>query len=204
MPEGVEGFLERQGTHGFQVVFEQVPQLGGLPDGEVARAFQEAIPGILENGLVALGCELFDFLSPYLVDCFTEFLGNMKVVEHVERIVQHGGDAVEIGLPHVGADDLDFGTTLRAEGLEVAGERLGIPIPDDAEKPLAAAVDLIDESHVFVALAVRYLVDADGGDTIKITVFEAVIDDPFHRPADGVPFGMEAGGGFLPAQAPGP
>ena len=53
MPEGVEGFLEREGTHGLEVVFEQFTQFGGLSDGEIARAFQETIAGVLENGFVA-------------------------------------------------------------------------------------------------------------------------------------------------------
>jgi hypothetical protein len=45
---------------------------------------------------------------------------------------------------------------------------------------------------------------SDGGDVLQIAVFEAEIDDPFDRTADGVPTGLEAGGGFLPAQPPGP
>ena len=47
LPEGVEGFPEREGTDGFEVVFEQVAQFGGLPDGEVGPAFEETIPGVL-------------------------------------------------------------------------------------------------------------------------------------------------------------
>lgn len=35
LPKGVERFLERQGPDGFQIVFEQVAQFGGLPDGEI-------------------------------------------------------------------------------------------------------------------------------------------------------------------------
>jgi hypothetical protein len=35
-------------------------------------------------------------------------------------------------------------------------------------------------------------------------VFKAKIDNPFHRTTDVVPVGLEAFGGFLPAQAPSP
>lgn len=52
--------------------------------------------------------------------------------------------------------------------------------------------------------AVGDLVDSDGGDVLQIAVFEAEIDGPFHGTADAVPCGVEAGGGFLPAHAPGP
>ena len=55
-----------------------------------------------------------------------------------------------------------------------------------------------------MAFAVGDLIDPDGGDALQIPVFEAVIDNPFHGSADVVPAGVEAGGGFLPAQAPGP
>jgi hypothetical protein len=81
---------------------------------------------------------------------------------------------------------------------------LGVAIPDDAEKAFASAVDLIDQRHVFVPFGVGDLIDSDGGDILQITMFETEINDLFHRTADGVPFGMEAGGGFLPAQAPAP
>ena len=40
---------------------------------------------------------------------------------------------------------------------------------------------------VAVAFAVGDLVDPDGGDTVKIAVFQAEIDDPFYRTADRVP-----------------
>jgi hypothetical protein len=40
LPEGVEGFLESEGADGFEVVSEQVAQLGGLADGEVAAALE--------------------------------------------------------------------------------------------------------------------------------------------------------------------
>lgn len=81
---------------------------------------------------------------------------------------------------------------------------MGVAIPDDTEKAFAPAVDLVDRCHVFVSFAVGDLIDPDGGDVLQIAAFEAEIDAPFHQTADGVPIGLEACGGFLPAQAPGP
>jgi hypothetical protein len=41
LPEGVEGFLERQSSDRFQFVFEQIAEFGGLPDGEVRPALEK-------------------------------------------------------------------------------------------------------------------------------------------------------------------
>ena len=73
-------------------------------------------------GFVAFCCELFDFLPPDFIDRFTELLGDVESVEHVERGGQHGGDDVQIGFPQVGTDDLYFSASLSSEGLEEAGE----------------------------------------------------------------------------------
>ena len=204
LPEGVKGFLEREGADGFEVVFKQVAQFGGLPDGEVGPALEETIPGVFEDGFVAVVGELFGLLASDFINGLAEFLGDMEAVEHVEGGGQHGGDDVQVGFPHVGADDFDFRAALGSEGLEETRKGLGVAIPDDAEEAFAPAVDLIDQRHVFVPFAVGDFIDSDGGDVLQIAVFEAEIDDPFYRTTDGVPVGVEAGGSFLPAQAPGP
>ena len=204
LPEPVEGLLEHPGSDGFQIIREQFAEFDCLFVGEIARTFQKAVARVFEDGLVTVGSEFFGFLSSDLIDGLTEFLGDVETVEHVERGRQHGGNDIEVGLPHVGTDDLDFRATLRAEILEKSGERYGVAFFDDTEQAFAVVVDLIDESHVAVALAVGDLIDAHGGDTLQVPVFESVSDDPFHRAADGVPFGVEGGGGFLPAHASGP
>lgn len=175
-----------------------------MPDGEVARAFQETEARFPEDRFIAFSGELAGFLAADFINGFAEFFGDVETVEHVERSGQHGGDDVEVGLPHVGADDLDLCATLRSQGLEKPGERCGVAIPNDTEEATATAVDLIDEGHVAVAFAVSDLIHPDGGDPLQIPVPEAEIDDPFHRAADVVPTGMEAGGGFLPTQTPCP
>ena len=112
LPEGVEGFLECEGPHGLEIVFEQVAQFGGLPDGEIGPALEETVAGVLENGFIAFGGELCGFLSPHLIDCLAEFLGDVESVEHIESGGQHGGDDFQIGFPHIRTDYLDSSATL--------------------------------------------------------------------------------------------
>ena len=55
-----------------------------------------------------------------------------------------------------------------------------------------------------VALAVAYFIAPNGGGVLQVPMFQPVANDRLDRTADGVPRGVEAGGGFLPAQASGP
>lgn len=55
-----------------------------------------------------------------------------------------------------------------------------------------------------MAFTIGDFINPDGGNILQISVFEPEIDDPFHRAANVIPTGVEAGGGFLPAQASGP
>lgn len=118
--------------------------MGGLPDGEVGAALEETITGVLEDGFVAVGGELSGFLAPDFIDGFAEFFGDVEAVEHVEGGGQLGGDDVEIGFPHVGADNFDFRAARGPEGFEKTGKGLSVAVADDAEKAFAPAVYLID------------------------------------------------------------
>ena len=171
LPEPIEGFFEQIGPNGSEVVFEQVLEFGVLPGGEVFRAFKKAVTGSTENGFEAGDFELFGFGTPDFIDGFTEFFDDVETVQDIECGGQHPGDDVEVGFPHVGADDFDPGAALGAEVLEEAGQGLGLAFLDNPEQSLAALVDLIDEGHVFVAFAVGNFIDADRGDVLQIPVF---------------------------------
>ena len=204
LPERIEGLFEQIGSNGPEIEFEQVLEFRVLPGGEVFRAFEEAVTGSAEHGIEAVTFELFGFDAPDFIDGFTEFFDDMETVQDIERGRQHRRDDVEVGLPHVGANDFDPGASLGAEVLEEAGEGLDLALLDDAEQSLATLVDLIDEGQVFVAFAVGDFIDADRGDVLQVPVFESVVDDPFYRTADGIPGGVETGCGLLPAQPAGP
>ena len=204
LPECIKGFLEQIGPDRLEIVLEEVLEFGVLSGGEIGGSLEEAIAGVVQDGIVAALLELFGFGAPDFIDGFIEFFGDVEAIENIERGGQHPGDDVEVGFPHIGTNDLDLGAALGSEVLEEAGEGVGLAILDDAEQTLASTVDLIDQCHVFVPQAVGDLIDADGGDAIQNPVFQTVIDDPLDGAADGVPGGVEAGGGFLPTQALGP
>lgn len=58
---------------------------------------------------------MFGLLTPDFIDDFTEFLGDVEAVEHVERGGQHGGDDIQIGFSHVGAVHFDSGSARRSK-----------------------------------------------------------------------------------------
>ena len=204
LPEGIEGFLEKVGSDGFEIELEDVGEFGLLVVGEVGGALEEAITRSGEDRLAAFGLEPPGFLAAYFIDGFAEFFDDMEAVEDVEGGGQHAGDDVEIGLPHVGADDLDPGAAGGSEFVEEAFKCCSLAVDDNSEQTLGAAIDLIDESHVLMALAVGDFIDAKSGDIFQVAVFQAVIDDPPDGAADVIPGGVEACGGLLPAESSGP
>src|SRR5207247_2617221 len=91
-------------------------------------------------------------------------------------------DDLEIGLPHVRADEYDFGNDLFAHGGEESLEGFDGSFLSHPEQSGDAEVDLIDERQVFVALGVLDFIDTDGVDLAQLPVFQTPGDDMF----DGV------------------
>jgi hypothetical protein len=85
--------------------------------------------------------------------------------------------------------------------LEKTFEGFSFSIFDNGNESLGLILDLVNESHVVVALGVCDLVNANGLDALKIPMFETIVDNPFDRVADIIPRGIEAGSGFFPAEA---
>ncbi len=91
----------------FQVVLEKFRTLGHLAVGEVLRPLQRQPPAPLEDRLVAVCSELFDLGRAHLVDRLVHSLGNMKPVQHVQRVTGLLDDDFQVGPPHVAADEFD-------------------------------------------------------------------------------------------------
>ena len=71
---------------------------------------------------------------------------------------------LEVGLPHVGADELDFGGEFFAQHHEESLESFYGSFLAHPEHPGGTSVDLIDQGEVFVALGILDFVHPDGGD----------------------------------------
>jgi len=166
LPEGVEAFLQEVGAGGLEIVLKHLVELEGLVGGEVLRSFQKAVFGLLENGIVSIAVESGGFVLAHLINGLAKLLGDVKAVEHVEGLGQHLGDDVEVWLPHVGAHDLDVLATLLAEVLEEAAQGVGLAVLEHAEQALTALVDLVNQRHVVMALAVGDLIDAESLDVV--------------------------------------
>ena len=129
---------------------------------------------------------------------------DVEAVEHVHRLPGALGDHLQVGLPHVRADEVQRGAACGAEPVEEALQRLGPTVASDPQQTLAMAVDLIDQGQVALPAAARELVHADGLDVREVAVREAPLDGHAHGPIDGVPGGGERRGDLLPRQALGP
>jgi len=122
----------------------------------------------------------------------------VEAVEDVEGVGAVLGDQVEVGLPHVGADELDLPGQLAADQREELLEALEGAILADPEQADHAGLDLVDQRQVLMAAAVLDLVDADRADRIEGAPLQAPFDDPLHGLIDLLPAGAEGPGGLLP------
>src|SRR5216684_6453755 len=113
---------------------------------------------------------------------------------------EHFSDHIEIGLPHVGADELD----VRAEfGSEHSEESLGGfdgSLLADPEQASQVRIDLIDQGEVLVAFGILDLVNTDGRNRTQGAMCQAPVHDILHGVANRVPRGAERFSSFLPGQ----
>src|SRR6185436_7806589 len=82
-------------------------------------------------------------------------------------------DQLQIGFPHVGTDEYDFGNYVLAHGGEESLERFDGSLLAYPEKAGDAQIDLVDQGEVFVPFGVLDLVDSDGVNLAEHSVFQA-------------------------------
>lgn len=70
-------------------------------------------------------------------------------------------DRLQIGRPHVRADELDPGGEFHADHGEERTEALGGALLTDPQQPSTGAVDLVDEREVLMTLAVLAFINPD-------------------------------------------
>lgn len=128
----------------------------------------------------------------------------MEAVEDVESLGAFLTDELEIGLPHVRADEEDIGNDLLAHGSEESLEEFEGSFFADPEQAGDTDVDLIDEGEILVAFGVLDLIDADGIDLAEGAVLQAPGDNMLDRVEDLFPGSAKCLRGFLPRQAASP
>src|SRR5271165_596949 len=122
----------------------------------------------------------------------------------MQRLGTFLADHIQVGLPHIGADELD----LRRELLTDDGEETlkgfdgtFLADPEQAGEPL---VDLVDQGQVLMAFGVLDFIHPDGADRLQSAMLQTPADDILDGVADLVPRSVERFGGFLPGELTGP
>src|SRR5215468_5673813 len=119
------------------------------------------------------------FLGTNLVEGFVHVGHDMKAVEDMQSLGALLPDELQIGLPHVRADEGNLRDYFLAHGGEESlkgfdGAFLAYP-----EQAGHADIDLIDQRQVFVAFGVLDFIHADGVDLAQFAVCQSPMDDVF-------------------------
>jgi hypothetical protein len=94
---------------------------------------------------------------------------------------------LQIGFPHVGADEYDFGNDVLAHSGEESLEGFDGSFFAYPEKAGHAQIDLVDQGEIFVTSGVLDFVDSDSVNLAEHTVLQAPGDHMLHRVEDLVP-----------------
>ena len=91
-------------------------------------------------------------------------------------------DDLQIGLPHIGADEDDLGSDFVADDSEESLKGFDGSFPPDPEQAGDAEIDLVNQRQILVAFGILDLIDSDGVDLAEHAVLQPEGDDVF----DGV------------------
>src|SRR3984893_18347517 len=126
---------------------------------------------------------------------------DVEAVEDMQRLRAVFADQLQIGFPHVGADEYDFGNYVLAHSGEESLEGFDGSLFAYPEKAGNAQIDLVDQSEVFVTFGVLDFVDSDGVNLAEPPVFQAPSDHVLNRVEELVPGSAKRLGRFLPGQS---
>jgi hypothetical protein len=124
----------------------------------------------------------------------------VETVEDMQRLGAVFADEFQVGFPHVGADEGDFGNHVLAHGGEESLKGFDGSLFAYPEKAGDADIDLVDQRQGLVALGVLDFVHSDGIDLSQNSVFEAPGDDVLDSIEDLFPGSTKRFGGFFPGQ----
>src|SRR5580658_6705108 len=104
----------------------------------------------------------------------------METVEDVDGKGTFLANDLQIRLPHVGADEHDFGSHCIANDGEEALEGFDGALPAHPEQACDADIDLVNQRQILVPFGILDLVDSDGIDLAKHAVLQSESDDVFY------------------------
>ena len=105
---------------------------------------------------------------------------------------------LQIGLPHVRADEHDFGNDLLAHGGKESLKGFDGSFLADPEQAGDANIDLVYQRQILAAFGVLDFIDANGVDLAERAVLQSPGDDMFDRIENLVPASAKALRGFFP------
>lgn len=154
-----------------------------------------------ENVLLTIGLELLDLAASDLVNRFVELAHDVEAIKNVQRLWCLFGDDLQVRSLHIAAEELEFGTSFRAELLEELQQRLGLAFRTAPDQPPGTGVNLIHQRQILVPFENGNLVNADLSNALKASVGKTVIDDEHNGPEDRISTGLKNSGCLLPGQS---
>ena len=115
----------------------------------------------------------------------------MKAVQDVQCLGAVAFDQLQIGLPHIGAHELDARGDVFADEGEEALKALDGALLTDPQQPRALRVNLIDQCQVLVPASILDLVHANRPQRAQGAMGQAPLDHVLHRMTHRVPAGVE-------------
>jgi hypothetical protein len=106
----------------------------------------------------------------------------VEAVENVQRLGTFLANDLEIGLPHIGADENDLRGHLVADDFEESLKGFDGSLFSHPEQARDAEIDLINERQIFVSSGVLDFIDSDGVDLAEHPVLQPV----GHHMLDGI------------------
>jgi hypothetical protein len=204
VPEELKVFLQQVAAHRFQVIAEEIAQFDFLRGCQILRPLEQAPAGMGEDGGQSLCLQFPSLLCPDLIDGLVHMHGDVKAVQNMDGLAGLLGDDLEVGFPHIAADEEQLSRPLLAEHPEKAQQGSDGPVLPHPQQALAFTIDLVDDGKVLVTSLPENLIDSDGQHVGQVPVFQAPLDHPFHGSEDLLPGRAEGDGGFFPRKSLGP
>ena len=147
-PETPELLLEEIGANTLEVDAHELAETSGLWPSEIVSALEQNPARLGEDGIVALGAQRANLLSADGIEGLVQELLDMKAIQDVHGRRGALGDHGQEGSPHIADDECDGLGAGFTEEVEEPMEGLLGAVLADPEQPLAAVVELIDESEI--------------------------------------------------------